>query len=199
MDKLKAKRTSRRPLNSRIINEASALLRNDSATHEQLDSIYERLKTNNDELNKINNELESVITDEDFQSEYETILEYEDNATRILTELISRRNRISSTPAEEGSGSGPATNVIATPSERTGAKLPKLTIAPFSGDVCKWTEFWEQFLQIVHNNVTLTTTEKFHYLRQFLKGDAASAVAGLPTTEACYKDAVDLLQKRFGD
>ncbi|XP_037528988.1 uncharacterized protein LOC119406321 [Rhipicephalus sanguineus] len=199
MDKLKAKRTSRRSLNSRIINEASALLRNDSATHEQLDSIYERLKTNNDELNKINNELESVITDEDFQSEYETILEYEDNATRILAELISRRNRISSTPAEEGSGSGPATNVIATPSERTGAKLPKLTIAPFSGDVCKWTEFWEQFLQIVHNNVTLTTTEKFHYLRQFLKGDAASAVAGLPTTEACYKDAVDLLQKRFGD
>uniref|UniRef100_A0A224Z9V1 Tick transposon n=1 Tax=Rhipicephalus zambeziensis TaxID=60191 RepID=A0A224Z9V1_9ACAR len=155
------------------------------------------LKTNNDELNKINTELESLISDEDFQAEYEAVLQYEDNATRILAELLSRRNRISSKPAEEGSGS--ATHAIATPSERTGAKLPKLTIAPFSGDVCKWIEFWEQFVQIVHNNATLTTTEMFHYLRQFLKGDAASVVAGLPTTEACYKDAVDMLQKRFGE
>lgn len=135
MEKLKAKRTSRRSLNSRIINEASALLRSDSATHEQLDSIYERLKANNDELNKINVELESLIADEDFQAEYETVLEYEDNATRTLAELMSRRDRISSATAHAAEGSMSATHTIASPSERTGAKLPKLTITPFSGDV----------------------------------------------------------------
>ncbi|XP_037557798.1 uncharacterized protein LOC119439930 [Dermacentor silvarum] len=183
MEKLKAKRTSRRSLNSRIINEASVLFRSDSATHEQLDSIYERLKANNDELNKINVELESLITDEEFQAEYETVLEYEDKATRTLAELTSRRDRISSVTAHAAEGSTSATHTIASPSERTGAKLPKLTITPFSGDVCKWVEFWEQFDQIVHNNASLTATEKFHYLRLFLKGDAASAVAGLPTTQ----------------
>lgn len=58
-------------------------------------------------------------------------------------------------------------------------------------------EFWEQFVPIVHTNTTLTPAEKFDCLRLFVKGDTASAVAGLPMTEDCYKDAVDMLQKRF--
>lgn len=136
MEKLKAKRTSRRSLNSRIINEASALFRSDSAMHEQLDSIYERLKANNNELNKINVELESLITDEEFQAEYKTVLQYEDNATRTFAELMSRRDRISSDTAHAAEGSTSATHTIASPLERTKAKLPKLTITPFSLEMC---------------------------------------------------------------
>lgn len=94
MEKTKTTWTSRRSPYSRIINEASTLLSNDSATHQQLVSIYERLKTISDEMNKINSELESLIPEEDFQAEHDTIIKYEDNATHILSELLSGQKRI---------------------------------------------------------------------------------------------------------
>lgn len=50
MEKLKFKRTSRRAQNTRIINEASAAIADPCATTDQLASLYERLKGNNDEL-----------------------------------------------------------------------------------------------------------------------------------------------------
>ncbi|XP_037506439.1 uncharacterized protein LOC119382671 [Rhipicephalus sanguineus] len=196
MDRLKSKRTSRRAQNTRIINEASALLANDSASYDQLNSIYERLKANNDELQNLNNQIEQHIPDEEFEAEYNAVLEYEDNATRTLAEILSKKDRMlqSSTLTE-----GTVAQTVAASLDGTGVRLPKLTIAPFSGDLCKWTEFWEQFDHIVHSNVRITATEKFHYLRLYLTGDAASVIAGLPTTASCYNDAITMLQKRFGD
>ncbi|XP_049274155.1 uncharacterized protein LOC125759434 [Rhipicephalus sanguineus] len=196
MERLKSKRTSRRSLNTRIINEARALLSDATATVDQLNAIYGRLKANNDELNQINQELESHIADEEFEQEYNTVVEYEDNATSVMSELLSKRDRmvaaISSTPELQ-------TSSVASTAGASGTKLPKLTIAPFAGDLCRWNDFWEQFDQMIHRNGSLTATDKFNYLRFFLRGDAASAIVGLPTTEACYKDAIDILKRRFGD
>ncbi|KAH9360269.1 hypothetical protein HPB48_005721 [Haemaphysalis longicornis] len=99
--------------------------------------------------------------------------------------------------------SGPVTNVAppaaATSLERTGPSLPKLAITPFCGYLCRWNEFWELFDQMINKNSGLSVCEKFHYLRLFLKGDAASAIGRLPTTEACYQDSLAMLKKRFGD
>ncbi|XP_037529191.1 GRIP and coiled-coil domain-containing protein 1-like [Rhipicephalus sanguineus] len=97
MNRLKMKRTTRRAQNTKLIQEASALLENDDATVRQIDSIYERLKSNNEELKKINDEMESHISDEAFEAEYATVIEYEDNATRILAELQSKRRQHSET------------------------------------------------------------------------------------------------------
>lgn len=135
MEMLNTKRTSWRTSNSQIINEASFLLCSDSATHEPLDSIYERLKANNDELNKTNVELKSLITDKDFQDEYETALEYEDNVTRTLAELRSRRNFISNATAHAADGLTWATHTISSSWERKGVNILKLAITTFSGDV----------------------------------------------------------------
>ncbi|KAH6941135.1 hypothetical protein HPB50_014298 [Hyalomma asiaticum] len=71
-------------MNTRLINKARALLKDETATVDQLNTIYGRLKVNNDELNKINEELESHIADEEFVQEYSTVVEYEDNATSIM-------------------------------------------------------------------------------------------------------------------
>ncbi|XP_077534317.1 uncharacterized protein LOC144146227 [Haemaphysalis longicornis] len=84
------------------------------------------------------------------------------------------------------------------PSQISGPRLPMLTIQPFHGDMCSSMSFWEQFNGAVHTNRALTATEKFHYLRNYLSGEAAAAIAGLPTTEACYESAVQLLKDRFG-
>lgn len=56
-----------------------------------------------------------------------------------------------------------------------------------------------QFNEAVHRNPSLSTTDKFHYLRNYLIGEAEAVIAGLPTTEACYEGAIQLLKQRFRD
>lgn len=51
----------------------------------------------------------------------------------------------------------------------------------------------------MHSNATLSETDKFHYLRNYLRGEAAAAIAGFATTSACYGNAVQLLKDRYGD
>ncbi|KAK8759233.1 hypothetical protein V5799_003136 [Amblyomma americanum] len=79
-------------------------------------------------------------------------------------------------------------------------KLPTRTIAAsFYGVFSRWSELWEQFDHMIIRNGDLTLAQKFHYQKLFLKGAAASTIASLPTTEACYVDAVSVLKKRFVD
>ncbi|KAH6921115.1 hypothetical protein HPB50_027896 [Hyalomma asiaticum] len=165
MGHLKSKQMSQRTHNTRIINEVSALLANDSATYDQLSCMNERLKANNNELRSMNNEIEQHIPDNKLESRYNAVIAYEDNAIYILAELLSEKSQT----AVVYSG---ARNVAA-PRDGTGVKLPKLTGAPFCGDLCKWTEFWEQFDQIVHSDTHVTATEKLHYLGLYLNGNSA--------------------------
>ncbi|KAH9379113.1 hypothetical protein HPB48_022603 [Haemaphysalis longicornis] len=132
MEKLKCKRASRRAQNTKLINEGSAILTDTCASVDPLTSLYERLKTNNDELNKINNELESYIEDDAFQAEYNSVIDYQDHATRILTELKSRCARLSQSAAVISTGAeNPILQVVAP--QKKGASLPKLTTLPSTG------------------------------------------------------------------
>ncbi|KAH6924200.1 hypothetical protein HPB50_013697 [Hyalomma asiaticum] len=145
MEYLKSKRTSLRVQNTRIIDEAcfSSL-----TTRDQLTSMHERLKANKDELRSLNNEIEQHILNEEFEAECNAVIEHEDNATRILAELLSKKSLITqSSPVVQGTFA----QAVAAPSDGTGVKLPKLIIAPFSGDLLKWAGFWEQLVRIVYS------------------------------------------------
>ena len=78
-------------------------------------------------------------------------------------------------------------------------KLPKLSPPHFSGNVTKWTTFWDSFESAVHNNDDLTDVDKFNYLRSLLELTAYEAISGLTLSSANYREAVDVLHKRFGD
>ena len=82
---------------------------------------------------------------------------------------------------------------------KTSVKLPKLTLRPFSGDLTQWFTFWDSFTAAVHNNSQLVGVDKFNYLKTPLSGAALEAVQGLALTEANYKEAVTILQRRFGN
>lgn len=47
--------------------------------------------------------------------------------------------------------------------------------------------------------LTNSDADKFNYLRSFLEGTAAEAVAGLATISANYGKAVNTLKRRFGN
>ena len=51
----------------------------------------------------------------------------------------------------------------------------------------------------MHNNTSLSATEKFAYLRSFLEGRARDVIAGLALTDVNYPVAVEIPEKRFGD
>lgn len=76
--------------------------------------------------------------------------------------------------------------------------LPKLSIKPFNGEVCIWQEFWDQYEAAIHDNQDFSKTERFTYLKSYLVGSAARAVAGLKITDSNYDTAIDMLKKRFG-
>ena len=77
------------------------------------------------------------------------------------------------------------------------AKLPKLELPKFSGDVIEWQSFWDKFTAIVDGS-ELPTISKFTYLQSLLEGEAKSAIQGLSTTATNYKIACDILVDRFG-
>lgn len=82
---------------------------------------------------------------------------------------------------------------------KTSVKLPKLTLRPFSSDLTQWFTFWDSFSAAVHNNSQLVGVDKFNYLKSLLSGTALEAIQGLALTEANYKEAVAILQQRFGN
>ena len=78
------------------------------------------------------------------------------------------------------------------------AKLPKLDLPKFGGQLQEWQEFWDSFKSTVNNNDALAEVDKFKYLKSLLNEPAKSTIAGFALTSANYQAAVDLLKRRYG-
>ena len=78
------------------------------------------------------------------------------------------------------------------------AKLPKLEVRKFGGNISEWQEFWDSFESAILRNEILAKMDKFSYLRGLLIEPARSAIAGFSLTSANYKAAIELLKKRYG-
>ncbi|XP_037502304.1 uncharacterized protein LOC119376594 [Rhipicephalus sanguineus] len=145
--------------------------------------------------------MEDHIPTEELASEYAAAADYEDQAVATLARLQCRIEDINNAQRAVDAGN-PASTVHAPTNvgnAHIGPRLPRLEIKPFNGNIREWTAFWEQFEGTVHSNATLSETDKFHYLRNYLRGEAAAAIAGFATTSACYGNAVQLLKDRYGD
>ena len=95
--------------------------------------------------------------------------------------------------------SAPSTGLSSSSHGGSRVKLPKLTIQPFGGDLTTWTPFWESYRAAIHDNPSLNDTEKFNYLRSLLEHTALDAISGFSLTAPNYKEAVSVLEKRFGN
>ena len=77
------------------------------------------------------------------------------------------------------------------------AKLPKLELPTFDGNILEWTSFKDSFDAAVDTNQTLTDVQKFNYLKTLLKGEPARQIAALALTDANYAIAVTQLKDRY--
>lgn len=78
------------------------------------------------------------------------------------------------------------------------ARLPKLTLRSFDGDITKWPSFWDSFESTIHGNEELSDIDKFNYLKSLLEHTAKDAISGLTLTTVNYQEAVEILKRRFG-
>jgi hypothetical protein len=85
------------------------------------------------------------------------------------------------------------------PTSNSTVRLPKLELKHFNGNIMEWTPFWDSYSSSIHENPNLSDIDKFNYLHSLLEKSAAEAISGLKITSANYQEAIDILDKRFGN
>ncbi|XP_011883833.1 PREDICTED: uncharacterized protein LOC105570983, partial [Vollenhovia emeryi] len=145
------------------------------------------IKENTKELRgeKVSNEIES-IDDSDAQIAHRDTFE-----TAYFATISRARGLMRPAPGER-----PRTDTNHTCNTQN-IKLPALKLPEFGGEYERWIQFNDTFHAIIHNNDTLTTTQKFYYLRSCLSGEAARALDTLEASDANYGVAWDILRARF--
>ena len=78
-------------------------------------------------------------------------------------------------------------------------RLPELNLKGFNGELTEWFTFWDAYKSAIHESTSLSDVDKFTYLRTLLTGSALEAINGITLTAANYKEAIDILNKRFGN
>ena len=192
----KAERGGHRGVVTKTIAEMENLLRDlNLDSIDILEGNIELLKTKQHKLGEIDQNIVRMLSEEDaIQKDIEESSEYEANIYRIIS-------KASKSLAAQARANAPpiVTSTSEVGSQYGKAKLPKLTLREFSGDVFEFSVFLETFQSSVDSNNALRAIDKFTYLRSLLKGTAAATISGLQLTAENYRVALELLQKRYGD
>lgn len=141
----------------------------------------------------------SPILEHDAQNEFKTILEYRDMITTYMGRLEYRMKLCSQQTETKSASQNEPTIQRAPAMQIQWMKLPKLELLKLDGRRKNWPPFWEQSVVTIHKNPELSNIDRFKYLKLLLTGEVAAVMARLQVTSECYTDAIDLLQKCFGD
>ncbi|XP_043201117.1 uncharacterized protein LOC122369981 [Amphibalanus amphitrite] len=76
--------------------------------------------------------------------------------------------------------------------------LPRLTLPKFGGEPAEWPKWWASFKVLVHEQISLSPTEKLIHLQASVVGTAKLTISGMMFDGALYEEAVHALQDRFG-
>ncbi|KAL6742699.1 hypothetical protein Aduo_015822 [Ancylostoma duodenale] len=118
-----------------------------------------------------------------------------------LQELEKQSSIIQARPTTSGTTSARDTDTDSTVSSlrhiENKMRLPQLEVPVFSGSYKDYPTFWTIYNSLIHSNPQLTNMDKFLFLRQALKGPAATLLGNMPVIGENYEKAVKLLDKRF--
>ena len=85
----------------------------------------------------------------------------------------------------------------ASPAPVKSAKLPKLVIIKFSGELTDWPRFWNQFEAEIDRTEVAAVT-KFSYLKELVDPKVKTTIDGLPFTTEGYQRAKNILKSKYG-
>ncbi|XP_033339833.2 uncharacterized protein LOC117228236 [Megalopta genalis] len=192
-----------------MVEELKKLTRQRGSCRGQLTRLYNSMLTatdlNTQTIDYRIEKLEDIIKGfSDIQFQIESLEDNDENETiRAKVEetyykckdyMISCRQKLEVAATDRTA----ANNISPSPSiVNVKSILPKIQIKPFDGSYVEWNSFFDMFKGLVHENESLPTVHKFHLLKSYLRGDAATVIAALNATEDNYSVAWNLLQKRF--
>ena len=155
------------------------------AVKEALDEFNERLSN----LDSAQSAVELAIEEENLDADIEAAYVFREKATK--SRLTALKKLSSFEHRDDALSNSPESTTTVE------AKLPKLELPKFDGDILNWTPFWEQFEAVVDNG-DLPEITKFLYLRSLLEGEAKAPIQGLSLKAENYRTACELLKQRFG-
>jgi len=120
-------------------------------------------------------EEDDTPAEEDFTAEF-----YESNKMKleVKNRLATINERLTSIhqpvlpPSPSPEVIPPVANLPLHQSSSVQARLPKLEVRKFLGNIKEWQEFWDSFESVIHKNKALADVDKFSYLRGLLVGPA---------------------------
>ena len=149
-----------------------------------------------EKIKELDHGILSLLKQDEREKELEINLTWEDNVQRLFAKVEKCLEKLktsnSSIVSHDSSSSEPSTS-------QAKIKLPKLELPKFRGDITQWQGFWDQFNISIHENISLSNIEEFNYLRTFLTDSAYSLISGLSLISENYEEAVNVLNKRFGN
>lgn len=78
-------------------------------------------------------------------------------------------------------------------------KVPRIELPTFDGEIQSFPYFYETFKRIIHDNISLTDTERVHYLMSHLTGRARDICAGLVPAAENYEIIWQALITKYKD
>lgn len=121
-----------------------------------------------------------------------------ESAMRKLTRKIEKAAKdAEKASSDDRRKSGGAPEAVSD-AHASAARLPKLDLPRFNGDLLEWPTFWEFYYNAIHTNPKIGNRERFTYLHTCLEGPAKQTIEGLSLTDKNYGIAIDLLKERFG-
>lgn len=193
-ERMRRKRGTIRGATTRILNQIDVEITQSNSDTDHLSTLLELLSAKEDSLFELDRGIEQLTPLDGLEVEIACTEDYKERVIMLKSRaqrVIKKKQDLNPLPAR-------VSDANSNRSQRQSVRLPKLIIEKFYGDVSMWQEFWSQYETAIHNNDSLCNKEKFTYLKTYLTGPAAKAVAGLMLTDSNYDDAIALLKSRFG-
>ena len=147
-------------------------------------------------LDNLNEQILSLIEDEDETgTDIDRAIEVDLTTKECLFEIQAVLLKNDNNPPS----SNDTLNNIASRNSNSNGKLPSLKVKQFYGNLLEHQSFWDSFRATVHENDTLRDITKFSYLKSYLEGQSLSAISGISLSEENYSEAIEILEKRFGN
>lgn len=213
--RIKTKSKSIESNQSKTIHDLPALRRKRTLAFNRLNKTLEIAKIAEDDESQLDKffayHTESLRIAASFEEAHESILTVIDSTAEetedeircdfdeVYFEIVAIHRRLRVTSGEINKSFEGSTSRSHNSGEGVKVNLPKINLPTFSGNIKTWPEFHDIFHSLIHENHSLSDTERMHYLVSGLAGDALALIRIFPATGKYYREAYDALIGRYKD
>ena len=191
---------------TRVLAKFESAQTAENPNYEELQTIEETLKNKLITISGLHENIVSALPDDSEEEIEREILDQEEYVFDLQTKILKIHNYRKVTFSNLNANSQNFTDAENTPSgiqirqnpSSSFHRLPKLDLPKFDGDILEWQSFWDSFESAIHANESLSSVQKFNYLKCSLRYEALQTIAGFSLTNANYDKAISLLQERYG-